>query len=140
MAFANLPNFTIFVGESLHNSNIYNIVMVNTSKNWKAMTDAAIIQEIGTYVKHQRLQQNKTQATIASQAGLNRWTISQLENGEAISLQSLIQILRALNLLHTFDMFKIEKQLSPLQLAKLEHQQRERASNKKSIRNTKDQW
>ncbi len=114
--------------------------MANTNKNWKAMTDAAIIREIGAYVKYQRLQQNKTQATIARQAGLNRWTISQLENGEAISLQSLIQILRALNLLHIFDVFKIEKQLSPLQLAKMEHKQRERARNKKSKNNTEDKW
>lgn len=115
-------------------------MMVNTGKNWRAMTDAAIIREIGAYVKHQRLQQNKTQATIAHQAGLNRWTISQLENGEAISLQSLIQILRALDLMHIFEVFKIEKQLSPLQLAKLEHQQRERARNKKTNRNTEDKW
>lgn len=114
--------------------------MVNTNKNWKAMTDAAIIREIGAYIKHQRLQQNKTQATIARQAGLNRWTISQVENGEAISLQSLIQILRALDLLHIFDVFKIEQQLSPLQLAKLEHQQRERARNKKPNRNIEDKW
>lgn len=103
--------------------------MENTNMKWKAMTDAAIIQEIGAYVKNQRLQQNKTQEIIASAAGLNRWTISQLENGEPVSLQSLIQILRALDLLHVFDAFKIEKKISPLQLAKMEHKKRERARN-----------
>lgn len=104
------------------------------------MTDAAIVKEIGAYIKHQRLQHNKTQATIAREAGLNRWTISQLENGEAITLQSLIQILRALDLLHIFDIFKIEKQISPLQLAKLQHHQKERAREKKPQRNIEDKW
>ncbi len=114
--------------------------MVNTNKNWRALTDKAIIREIGAYVKHYRLQQNKTQALIASQAGLNRWTISQLENGEAISLQSLIQILRALDLLHIFDVFKIEKQLSPLRMAKLEHQERKRARSTNIKRDIEDIW
>ena len=101
--------------------------MANTNKDWKALTDAGIVEEIGAFVRHQCLQQNKTQATIAHEAGLNRWTISQLENGEAISLQSLIRILRALDLLYIFDVFKIQSQISPLQLAKLEHKQRQRA-------------
>lgn len=115
-------------------------MMANTNIKWKALTDDAIIKEIGAFVKHYRLQQNKTQANIATQAGLNRWTISQLENGEAISLQSLIQILRALDLLHIFDSFKIEKQLSPLQLAKLEHQQRKRARSTNIKRDIEDIW
>ncbi|WP_339651635.1 helix-turn-helix domain-containing protein [uncultured Salegentibacter sp.] len=112
--------------------------MVNNDNNWKAMTDAAIIREIGAYVKHQRLQQNRTQELTASAAGLNRWTISQLENGEPVSLQSLIQILRALDLLHVFEAFRIEKKISPLQLAKMEHQQRERASKNLKTKNEND--
>ncbi len=115
-------------------------MMANTNINWKALTDKAIIQEIGSFIKHHRLQQNKTQANIASQSGLNRWTISQLENGEAISLQSLIQILRALDLLHIFDTFKMEKQLSPLQLAKLEHHQRKRATSTNIKRDIEEKW
>jgi len=115
-------------------------MMANTNINWKALSDEAIIKEIGTFVKHHRLNQNKTQANIATQAGLNRWTISQFENGEAISLHSLIQILRALDLLYIFDSFKIEKQLSPLQLAKLEHQDRKRATNSNIKSNIEEEW
>ncbi|WP_091267299.1 helix-turn-helix domain-containing protein [Gillisia sp. Hel1_33_143] len=114
--------------------------MANTNINWKALTDEAIVKEIGAFVKHHRLNQNKTQANVATQAGLNRWTISQLENGEAISLQSLIQILRALDLLYIFDSFKIEKQLSPIQLAKLEHQQRKRATSLNIKSNKEEEW
>lgn len=109
--------------------------MVNTNNNWVSMTDKTIIASIGAYIKHQRLIQNKTQAIIAETAGINRWTLSKIENGEAISLVSLIPILRALNLLNILDVFKIETQISPLELAKIEKKKRQRArglTNKKN--------
>ena len=111
--------------------------MENTNINWLSMSDKSIISVIGTYIKHQRLIQNKTQANIAEVAGINRWTMSKIENGEPISLTSLIQVLRALNLLDVLNVFKIQTQLSPLELAKLEKQKRQRASrnNEKNSQN-----
>ena len=103
--------------------------MVNTNKEWTSLSDIEIISIIGEYIKHQRLHQNKTQAKIAEIAGINRWTLSKIENGEPISLLSLIQILRALDLLHILDIFKTKTQISPLELAKLEKQKRQRASS-----------
>ncbi|MGK0254144.1 MAG: transcriptional regulator with XRE-family HTH domain [Mariniflexile sp.] len=114
--------------------------MVNTNINWASMSDKSIIETIGNYIKYQRLNQIKTQANIAEDAGVNRWTISQIEKGEAISLTSLIQILRALDLLHVFDLFKIESQISPIELAKLEKQQRQRARNSNSNTQSKSEW
>lgn len=102
--------------------------MANTNIEWFSMSDKAIISVIGEYIKQQRLIQNKTQAKIAEDAGINRWTMSKVENGEPISLISLIQILRALNLLDILDIFKTNTQISPLELAKLEKQKRQRAS------------
>lgn len=103
------------------------------------MSDNAIVASIGEFLKHQRLNQNKTQAKVAEDAGVNRWTISQIENGEAISLTSLIQILRALNALHVLNNFEIENQISPLELAKLEKKKRQRAS-KDNNTNTPSEW
>ncbi|MDM8160216.1 helix-turn-helix transcriptional regulator [Labilibaculum sp. K2S] len=114
--------------------------MVNTNKNWVSMSDKAIISAIGGYVKEQRLLQNKTQAKIAETAGVNRWTVSQLEKGEAVSLISLLQILRALDLLHVLDNFKIETQLSPLELAKLDKQKRQRARGKDDNKQNESEW
>ena len=114
--------------------------MVKTNINWTSMSDVAIIEAIGNYIKHQRLNQNKTQALVAEHAGVNRWTISQIEKGEAISLTSLIQILRALNLLDILDVFKIETQISPLELAKLEKQKRQRASSTDTNTKTESEW
>lgn len=115
--------------------------MANTNIEWLSMSDKLIVAKIGEYIKHQRLLQNKTQANVAEMAGINRWTMSKIENGEPISLVSLIQILRALNLLEVLNIFKTESQLSPLELAKLEKQKRKRASsNKKANPQNKSEW
>ncbi len=106
-------------------------MMENISINWISMNEKSIIISIGEYLKHQRLTQNKTQAQTAIDAGVNRSTVSQIENGEAISLISLIQILRALNLLEVLNGFKVETQISPIELAKLEKKKRQRASHYK---------
>ena len=115
--------------------------MVNTSIEWLSMSDKSIVSIIGEYIKHQRLIQNKTQATIAESAGINRWTLSKIENGEPISLLSLIQILRALNLLELLNIFEIQDQISPLELAKLEKQKRQRASAGNNLnKQNKSEW
>lgn len=48
------------------------------------MSDKAIAEYIGTFVKHQRLEQNKTQDELASAAGISRSTLSLLERGETV--------------------------------------------------------
>ena len=94
------------------------------------MSDRAIVGEIGAYVKEKRLSLNQTQAQIATKAGISRWTLGQLENGEPVTLLSLIQVLRAMDLLHLLDIFKIEKVVSPIELAKMERRKRQRARGK----------
>lgn len=114
--------------------------MVNANIEWVAMSDKTIIAAIGEYLKQQRLSKNKTQAQIAVDAGINRWTLSNLENGKAVTLASLVQILRALDLLSTLDIFRTEKRISPIELAKSEKQKRQRARNINNGNKTKSEW
>lgn len=97
---------------------------------WVAMSDRAIISAIGAYIKHQRLEQNKTQAQVAKEAGVNRWTLGQIENGESITLATLIQILRALDLLHLLSVFTVKEEISPIEYARLKEKKRKRARPK----------
>lgn len=115
-------------------------MMENSDTNWIAMSNKAIINSIGAYIKYQRLAQNKTQAKIAEDAGLNRSTISQIEKGESTSLISLIQVLRTLNLLHVLNQFKVEHEISPIELAKLEKQKRLRAKRSKDDQQYESEW
>jgi len=105
-------------------------MMGNTNINWFQMSDAAIVQQIGNYVKYERQQQNKTQEQLSESAGLNRWTISQIENGESISLTSLLRILRVLDRLPVLNNFEYSDEISPLEYAKLKKKQKQRVRNK----------
>ena len=114
--------------------------MGKTNKNYTQMSDGAIVAQIGGFIKHTRGQQNKTQAQLAEVSGLNRWTISQIENGESITLSSLIQILRALDCLYVLNEFNYSDEISPLEYAKLKKQQtKKRVRNKKKDKDSKDE-
>jgi DNA-binding XRE family transcriptional regulator len=47
-----------------------------SNTNWVSMTDEALIKTIGSFMKQQRLQQNKTQNDMAAAAGMSRSTLS----------------------------------------------------------------
>lgn len=114
--------------------------MGNTNTNWIAMSDKAIVSKIGEFIKKERLNNNKTQAQLAEEAGINRWTISQIENGEAITMISLIQIMRALHILHLLEIFSFKQEISPIELAKLDQNKRQRARNNENNNTKQSDW
>jgi putative transcriptional regulator len=112
-----------------------------SNKKWNAGSDTAIIVSIGEFIKHYRLEQNKTQSQLAEEAGINRSTLSEFENGMRSNLITLIQLLRALNLLDVLQVFQVQQQISPIQLAELEQSKRKRASKAKKIsKKPKSNW
>ena len=94
------------------------------------MSDQSLIESIGKFLKHHRLNQNRSQVEIAKAAGISRSTLSLLERGENVSLSSLIHVLRVLDLLHIMENFKVSDQISPLEYAKLQKNKKQRASKK----------
>ena len=102
------------------------------------MTDEALIKTIGSFMKQQRLQQNKTQNDVAAAAGLSRSTVSLLERGETVTINTLIQALRVLDLLYIMDVFKTPDAISPLAYAKLKKEHRVRASTNKNKTTNKE--
>lgn len=98
--------------------------------NYNAMSDKAIAIQIGNFVKHQRIAQNKTQDVLAKAAGISRSTLSLLERGETVTLATFIQVLRVLDQLHFLEHFTIQEFVSPILLAKQEKYKRKRASSK----------
>lgn len=114
--------------------------MEKTNINWVEMSDTTIVKTIGAFIKQQRLKINKTQAQLATEAGVNRWTLGQIENGEAITMISLIQIMRALDILYLFEGFTIKQEISPLELAKQDQNKRQRASNNSTDNANQSDW
>ncbi len=94
---------------------------------WSYRTDRGLLKQIGNFVKHHRLVQNRSQADVSKAASLSRSTLSLLERGEKINLASLIQVLRVLDLLYIMDAFRVEEEISPIEYAKLQKKKRQRA-------------
>lgn len=105
--------------------------MENININWSELSDNAVIEQIGRFVQQSRLQQNRSQQQVADAAGVNRSTLSQIENGKGGTLISLIQILRVLNQLSFVRVFQVEEKVSPMYLAKMELKKRKRARTPK---------
>jgi len=110
--------------------------------NWISMSDKALTELIGNFVKHHRLNQNKTQDEVSVAAGISRSTLSLLERGETVSLSTVIQVLRTLDLLYIMDVFQVKNEISPIEYAKLQKKKKKRARNKMDDKtaNNESKW
>lgn len=95
-----------------------------------SMNDKALSEYIGAFVRHHRMEQNKTQEGLAAAAGISRSTLSLLERGETVTVTTLIQVLRVLDQLAVLNAFEVRETISPLALAKLQKEKRQRARSK----------
>jgi DNA-binding XRE family transcriptional regulator len=84
-----------------------------------------------------------TQQQLATKAGINRTTLSELELGRRCHLITLIQVLRILNKLQILDVFEYIKPVSPMMLAEMEvkYHVKARVRNKKTTeKKKKSDW
>lgn len=95
-------------------------------------SDAAVLREVGSFLKSKRIDQNLTQDEVAERAAISRSTLSLAERGENIALGNLLKILRVLDALYVFEHFKTVKTISPLKLAKEDEKKRRKASRSNS--------
>lgn len=105
------------------------------------MSDPAILEVLGGYIRKTRLSLNRTQQSVSEAAGINRSTLVQIEKGTGGTMISFIQILRALEQLQLLEIFRERQEISPLKLAENEKRKRRRASRKRSEENAhKSSW
>lgn len=105
------------------------------------MTDDQIQKRIGEKIKHLRLKQNITQASLAEAAQLSLSTVKKLENGKIGSFDSLLRILRTLKNISYITPLIEEDQISPNEYYEFVNKQnrklRKRAFGKASVLNSK---
>lgn len=129
----------IFVLYTIHKIPNYYIMTDKSSKNWISMSDHALTKQIGNFVRHQRVEQNKTQDALAMESGISRSTLSLLERGETVTVATLIQVLRMLDRLDIMDSFEIKETISPLDLVKKQKVNRQRVRVKSKGTEKKEQ-
>jgi len=98
--------------------------------DYNQLSDITILKKLGDFIKHHRLDQNKSQDQLSKEAGISRSTLSLLERGEKVNLITLIQVLRVLDQLQWLEAFEIKKTISPIDYIKLQKKhERQRARN-----------
>lgn len=104
------------------------------------MSDHALATLIGTFIRHHRMELNRTQDELAKDAGISRSTLSLLERGETVTLATLIQVLRVLGQLQVMSAFTVTETISPMALARLQKEKRQRARSGNPNTSEKADW
>ena len=77
--------------------------------DFNSMSDDKLALLLGDFIKHHRIGRNLSQDELAIAAGLSRPTISLMERGKSMNLNSIIKVLRVLNLLYLFDSLPVRR-------------------------------
>lgn len=88
---------------------------------------SSIEAEIGRRLEGVRLAANVSQAQLAAEAGVSRRTITRLENGGGVSLDTLIRVMRALGIVDRLDALLPDPDVRPIDRIRLKGKQRQRA-------------
>ncbi len=103
-------------------------------------SDEAILKEMGERITRYRLNQDKSQALLAQEAGVSHRTLIRAEHGQSVQASSLMRILRALQLVENLNALIPEPVVSPVQQLKMQGKQRRRASSKSAQPKSERSW
>ena len=109
-------------------------------KNFKDMSDAASLMELGSRIAQYRLNNNLTQSNLAKEAGVSTLTIHRIEHGQSTQFSNLIRILRELNLIGNLEALIPEPAISPIQQIKMHGKKRQRASSRSETSEPTEPW
>jgi transcriptional regulator with XRE-family HTH domain len=97
----------------------------------EALSDEAVLRELGQRLAGVRLGLNWTQAYLANRAGVSKRTVERLETGVvAAQLSAFVRVCRALDLLDRLNALIPGPAPSPLAQLKLRGRKRRRASGR----------
>jgi transcriptional regulator with XRE-family HTH domain len=94
--------------------------------------EATVLAEIGERAQRYRVGMNLSQAELAKKAGVSQRTIERLEAGSSVQLDTLLRILRALQLSANLDQLIPEANIRPIQLAGSKTEVRHRSNKRRS--------
>ena len=72
-----------------------------------------ILKEMGTRIRDVRLSMNLTQEDLSVKAGVSLCTVMRIEKGNSVSIDNILNILRALDLTRNLELVVPEWQPSP---------------------------
>lgn len=102
-----------------------------------ALSDDAVLAEIGRRAQRRRLENDLTQAQLAEESGVSKRTVERLEGGASVQLTSLVRVLRTLRLLDHLDVLLPPAEPGPIDLLK---RGKSRRRAKQGVRESRDPW
>lgn len=89
------------------------------------MNNEAILKELGARLKNLRLSRNVGQEQFSKVSGVSLRTLSRLENGSAVSIDAVLNVMRALEIVDRLESMLPLEEISPVQM--LQTQKKKRA-------------
>jgi transcriptional regulator with XRE-family HTH domain len=83
--------------------------------------------DLGRRLEALRLSRNINQAQLAAEAGVSRRTITRLENGQGVALDTLIRVLRALGMVDRLAALLPDPGVQPIERVRRKGKVRQRA-------------
>jgi transcriptional regulator with XRE-family HTH domain len=99
---------------------------------------ADIEADLGRRLEEIRLGKNINQTQLAEEAGVSRRTITRLENGEGVSLDTLIRVVQALGLADRLATLLPDPSVRPIDRVRLKGRERKRA--RPTAKNVSREW
>ena len=103
---------------------------MNHKIDFSTSSSTAIAAALCKRLEAIRLSKNINQAELARQAGVSRSTMTRIADGQSISLDSFIRVIKALGLADHLATLLPDPEVRPVELARREGQHRRRASSK----------
>ena len=97
----------------------------------KFKSDKELFIELGQKLKRIRLLKNLTQKEVAKKTGIDRATVSLIENGRPTTLSYFFKLIRLYDKIDDFMQVFYLPQVSPMEMLELEKKRRKRASGDK---------
>ena len=108
------------------------MIISDSNRDYNSMSDDRLALMLGEFIKYHRIEKNLSQEELGTSAGLSRPTISLMERGKSMNMNSVIRVLRVLDLLFVFDSVRVSQKVSPMELLKMQEKQRKHSSKKRS--------
>jgi DNA-binding XRE family transcriptional regulator len=114
------------------------------------LSDAAVLQELGSRIARHRLENGLTQAALAVESGVAKRTLERIEAGNSAELVTIIRLLRVLKLVDGLEALVPDQLPSPMVMLKSQGRTRRRvrarrqsagvagAANSLPIKDTRD--
>jgi transcriptional regulator with XRE-family HTH domain len=99
--------------------------------NFQTASPQLSIKELGKQLEQLRLSKNVSQSVAASEAGVSRRTITRMEAGETVSLDTFVRVLKVYDVADRLATLFPASNVRPIERVKLGGQQRQRASSAK---------